>query len=322
MSLTLDPSTSLRSAQEAAFRFLEAQIEVSVSIGDIPNATHDLSAVRAREVAWILAHALGWSVHQVRAEPRHPLGSHHERFASMIARRAAGEPVQYILGSAAFRMLTVKVTPAVLIPRPETEELLDHIHDWVRSRALDSPGAQSAPAGIALDVGTGSGCIALAIRSEIPTFSVVGLDVSEEALAVARQNGRDLGLEVAWQVGDLFSASLHESIPVLDVLVSNPPYIPPSEAPTMQREVVRHEPPLALFTGTDPLAPFDRLISLGRRRLRGGGLWLVEGHVDYVEAVAVRCAEAGFEDVTVLRDLYGRPRFVRAQQPAYHTPNP
>jgi release factor glutamine methyltransferase len=322
MSLKLDPSISLRGAQEAACRFLEAQFEVSVRVGDIPNATHDLSVARAREVAWILAHALGWSVHQVRAEPRHPLGSHHERFVSMIMRRATGEPVQYILGSAAFRKLTVKVTPAVLIPRPETEELLDHVHEWVRSRAIYSSGVPTAPTGIALDVGTGSGCIALAIRSEIPQFSVVGLDVSEEALAVARQNGRDLGLEVAWQVGDLFSPSLYKTIPVLDVVVSNPPYIPPSEAPDMQREVVRHEPPLALFTGTDPLAPFDRLISLGRRRLRGGGLWLVEGHVDYVEAVAVRCAEAGFEDVTVLRDLYGRPRFVRARQPAYYTPNP
>lgn len=322
MSLSLDPSTSLRSAQEAACRYLDAQFEVSLRAGDIPKATHDLSATQSREVAWILAHALGWSVHQVRAEPRYPIGSKHERFASMIARRAAGEPVQYILGSAAFRMLTLKVTPAVLIPRPETEEILDHIHEWVQSGVFDPACAPIAPTGIALDLGTGSGCIALAIRSEIPKFSVIGIDVSEEALQVARENAQDLGLEVTWRAGDLFAPTLHETIPVLDLLVSNPPYIPRSEASDMQREVVRHEPPLALFTGLDPLAPFDRLISLGRRRLRGGGLWLVEGHVDYVEAVALRCAAAGFEDTVVLRDLYGRKRFVRARQPVSYRPKP
>lgn len=250
----------------------------------------------------LLAHTLGCDRVRLYLDFDKPIGEAElARYRQLVKRRADGEPTSYLTGTREFYARTFSVDARVLVPRPETELLVE--------AAL----AALPDAGTVLDLCTGSGCIAIAVALERPTARVLASDVSSGALAVARDNAARLGARVEWMEGDLF-APLDGGLR-FDVIVSNPPYVPRAEIPGLSREV-RREPALALDGGEDGLALVRRLVPGAAPLLRPGGTLLVEIHESHGEVVPRLCREAGFVEAQLHRDLAGLPRFVRARLPA------
>jgi release factor glutamine methyltransferase len=214
------------------------------------------------------------------------------------ARINTGEPVQYILGEAEFYGRTFLVNPAVLIPRPETEELVHEI--WkVRAAQLKI-----------LDIGTGSGCIPITLALEIPRAEIFATDVSPEALRVASQNARKLQANVFFIHHDI----LKDELPVndLDVVVSNPPYISIREMDQMKKNVVAYEPHLALFVPDDnPLLFYEAIAARARTSLKWNGTLIVEINERFGSAVSALFASYDFKNVEIIKDMSGKDRIVR-----------
>ena len=258
-----------------------------------------------RSAEWIVEHATGASRVTLYARPETDVSAvQHRLVERLVARRASGEPVQYVLGEAEFYGRTFGVGPDVLIPRPETEEVVELALDRVRS--CERPWV--------LDIGTGSGAIALTVKAERPDAEVFAVDVSEASLAVARDNAERLGLEVTFIHDDaLRPAFAAEVPPIFDLLVSNPPYVPDAERAELQAEV-RREPELALFVpDADPVRFYRALAGHALALLKPGGWLVVETHADYGAAVAALFAEAGLSDAEVRPDLAGRDRMALAR---------
>lgn len=220
-----------------------------------------------------------------------------------VERLAEGCPVQYVLGETEFYGLSFTVSPAVLIPRPETEELVQMV---VQRYAGSAPRIW--------DVGTGSGCIAVSLAKSLKEAKVFATDISSEALTVARANAERNGVGVTFACHDMFDI---ENLPFaeekFDVLVSNPPYIPASDRAAMHRNVVDYEPAQALFVpDEDKLWCYKALASLARRVLAPGGTLWVETYHDYHEEMIDLFARHGFSEIRSLQDLNGRPRFLTA----------
>jgi len=231
----------------------------------------------------------------------------HRQLEAAIERRVAGEPLQYIVGHTEFYGLRIDVTPAVLIPRPETEEVVE--------AALATLDGVEAP--WVLDVGTGSGAIALAIKAQRADAEVFAADVSPAALAVARENASRLGLDLTFVEADALGSDFaHRVPPTFHLIVSNPPYVPEAEQSAMQREVRDHEPDLALFVpDEDPLVFYRALVRHACQILHPGGWLVVETHADGGDAVHELFTAHGLVEAEVLTDLSGRPRIVRGQRP-------
>jgi release factor glutamine methyltransferase len=217
-------------------------------------------------------------------------------FREMVKRRARREPVQYILGKTEFWSLFFKVTPAVLIPRGDTEVL-------VEESLQRASGAKTV-----LDVGTGSGAIAVALAKELPVARVEAIDISPEALEIAMQNARENGVgeRIAFERRDL--ADLPEG--AWDLIVSNPPYIPHGDLATLMPEVRDFEPQGALDGGPDGLAPYRHLARQSREKLSPGGWLLVEVGIGQAEAVQKLFSEHGLTGVFSRPDYAGIPRVV------------
>jgi release factor glutamine methyltransferase len=218
-------------------------------------------------------------------------------FQNAVRRRAVGrEPVAYILGCRGFRHIELSVDQRALVPRPETELLVE-------------VGLTLGRGARVLDVGTGSGAIALALKDERPDLLVTGSDLSEDALALARENGERLGSSVAWLQADLLSGVGDE----FDAILSNPPYVAESERSSLAPEILRHEPPAALFAGADGLSVIRALLdqSSAMRRAR---LVAVEVGTGQAQTVAQLTRAAGFRTVRAERDLAGIERVVVGQR--------
>lgn len=216
----------------------------------------------------------------------------------IVARLLGGEPLQYILGEAYWHGLKLKVTPDVLIPRPETSELVDLIED--RNDASDLA---------VLDLCTGSGCIAVALARALPFSRVTAVDISRPALAVAIENARGCKAKV-----DFIEADVLRPLPfgdgTFDIVVSNPPYIAEKEKADMERNVLDHEPSIALFVpDTDPLRFYTPIAREGMRIARSGGQLWFEINPIYADDVRRMMSAEGWEDVTVLPDSSGKKRF-------------
>jgi release factor glutamine methyltransferase len=243
----------------------------------------------------LLAAAMGVDRAALVADPGRPVEPDAaRRFMEYAARRREREPVAYILGSKGFRSLELAVDPRVLIPRPETEHLVE--------AALDlQEGARVC------DVGTGSGAIALALKRERPDLEVVGTDASEEALEVARANARRLDLDVAFHHGDLLAGVGG----CLDAIVSNPPYV--EDGAELPPDIVRFEPALALRAGPDGLDVIRKLLpAAGATEARTVALEIGAGQA---RPVAALMREAGFPEVAVSRDLAGIERVLVGRRP-------
>ena len=256
---------------------------------------------------WLLAGALGVTRSRLRADLDQPMtGKVAERYEAWIDRRVSREPLQHILGTQAFRDLTVRVGPEVLVPRPETELLVS----W----ALELlPPLGEHP--LVLDVGTGSGCIACALASERPDVRVIAVDSSVTAVAIARENVVALRLSdrVTVAISDLFSGLAPMRA---DLIVSNPPYVPTDVIDTLAPEVTEHEPRLALDGGPDGLRVIRRLVSEAPQWLQPGAPLALETFGDdQARDVMHLMREAGFMNTATKRDLAGITRFVAGDPP-------
>ena len=254
------------------------------------------------DAEWLLAGVLGVSRTALGVQARRALEPPHDtRYATALRRRTAREPLQHIVGSQAFRHVTVRVSADALVPRPETELLAG----W----ALELlPAPPRRP--VVIDLGTGSGCIACSLASERPDAEVIALDASPGAVALARDNVVTLGLATRVHVGlsDMFAAL--GAIQV-DVIVSNPPYLPTDLIATLAPEVSRHDPRLALDGGPDGLDVIRRLLGEAPARLAAGGALVLEtGGGEQVRAVVALMGAHGFVGVQTRADLAGVERFV------------
>ncbi|KAF1686441.1 protein-(glutamine-N5) methyltransferase, release factor-specific [Pseudoxanthomonas broegbernensis] len=252
----------------------------------------------------LLVHALGRDRAWLFAHATDPVATAAATaFQALVERRAGGEPVAYLTGRRGFWTLDLEVSPDTLIPRPETELLVE--------LALERLDPQ-APARIA-DLGTGSGAIALAIASERPLAAVVATDASKAALAVAVRNARAHGLENVWfRRGDWFAALGGERF---DMIVSNPPYIAQGD-PHLAQGDLRHEPAGALASGTDGLEAIGVIAASAPGHLVPGGWLLLEHGLEQGPAVRGLLAQAGLADVETRRDLERRERATLGRKPA------
>jgi release factor glutamine methyltransferase len=252
----------------------------------------------------LLAHALGVTRAQLASgwagSPARELvvsGPAVRSFQDAVRRRAvAREPVAYIVGARGFRRLDIAVDRRALVPRPETELLVE-------------VGLRVARGARVLDLGTGSGAIALALKDERPDLQLTGSDVSEDALALARANGRRLGLDVRWRCADLLAGLPDE----FDAILSNPPYVADSQRTQLAPEILRHEPPVALFGGRDGLDVIAALVAQVAQRPRVGLLALEVG-AGQAPRVAGLLDAAGFDTIRFECDLARIQRVVIAQR--------
>jgi release factor glutamine methyltransferase len=223
------------------------------------------------------------------------------RWNDALQRLLNHEPLAYITGISWFLHLKLQVSPAVLIPRPETEELASLVMKELKHR----------PDAKILDIGTGSGCIALAIKSTLPTVHMHAVDISQDALDLAGKNAEALKTDISFHCLDICDTMQWKLLPSdLDVIVSNPPYIPLNEKPLMSMSTVLHEPHLALFTGEDALV-FYRVIALfGKKHLKAGGIIWVEINEFAGEDTLNIFKEHGYSQVQIAQDINGKDRFI------------
>jgi release factor glutamine methyltransferase len=225
------------------------------------------------------------------------------RYFRLVGQRAAHVPLQLLVGTAPFRHLEVSVAPGVFIPRPETER--------VAGAAIDA--ARAVPSPLVVDLGTGAGVIALAVAHEVPSARVIGIDVSGDAVDLARDNAMRLGLDIEFRVGDVADpAFLAELSPGVDVVVANPPYVPTDVV--LPPEVAEHDPPSTLWGGgAGGLEAPRRFLAAAARLLRAGGIVVMEH--DETQAAALRAAAAdAFAEVATHADLTGRDRYLTGRR--------
>lgn len=272
----------------------------------IHQITLEESAEEIQHLAFrVLEHELGLSTTEILMEKDVDVSDDMLTKLNSIASRLNNhEPLQYILGDEEFMGRRFLVSPAVLIPRPETEEL-------VRLVPFPPPVLTDEPPIKILDIGTGSGCIAISLKSLIPQAEVYASDISDEALAIAKRNVERLEPEVTLLKHDI----LKDDIPVseLDIIVSNPPYVAQHEKKSMQQHVLDHEPHVALFVpDNDPLIFYKAIAARGKCVLKPGGKVIVEINAQLGESTAAVFETEGYSDISLISDINGKDRFITA----------
>jgi release factor glutamine methyltransferase len=284
MTVSAEPAATVEAQlEQARRRFAEATIEE-------PRRTAES----------LLGFVIGCDRSHLFAHPERELSAQEAAcYRRLVERRAAGEPTQYLLGVREFFGRDFEVNPAVLIPRPETELLVEAV-------------LEKAPETVrVLDVGTGSGCIAVTLACERPSWEIYAADISKPALTVAENNARRLEARVEFRHGDLTEPFSDESF---DVVVSNPPYVAQRDRPTLSREL-RWEPELALFAGDDGLDIYRRLVPAAARVLRPGGLLAMELGYESLPGVLALLEE--WDDVETQPDFAGVTRIALARSPRF-----
>ena len=234
-------------------------------------------------------------------------GVPQDELEQLAVRLEHQEPIQYVLGQADFCGRTFKVSPAVLIPRPETEELCQWVVEEVREQW------RAAGEGLSvLDIGTGSGCIAVTLAAELAGARVTAWDISEEALLVARENALRNGVSVSFEHHDALHATTTAQ-PTTDLIVSNPPYICNRERTAMEANVLEHEPHTALFVpDDDPLLFYRAIARYGREALKPGGRLYFEINPLYATSLSEMLRRMSYHDIAIKADQYGKQRMIRA----------
>ena len=246
---------------------------------------------------------------------------HH--LTEVVQRLGQHEPIQYVLGECFFHGLKLYVNNHVLIPRPETEELVEWIINDVKTSGKNVFQRKEGEADETtqlkvLDVGTGSGCIALALKKAMPKAEVWGCDVSDEALNVARRNGAQLDIRVDFQGINFLDESQQRSLPTVDIIVSNPPYVPEKDKATMRPNVLAHEPHTALFVPDDDALIFYKTLALfGHKRLYENGCIYIEISENAAKETVRIFKEAGYNNVEIKKDMQGKDRMIKAHLKAH-----
>lgn len=274
------------------------QAESQLRAGPHPERAH-------QDAETLLLHLIGRGRAFLMAHPMEILNAEGTvRYYALIKRRQGGEPVQYIIGETEFFGLPFAVTPAVLIPRPETEHLVEKVLSLAANLAQPR----------IVDVGTGSGAIAVALAKELPQATVTAIDISAAALTVARRNaGRNVVSRIRFLEGDLLAPVAGECF---DFVVANPPYVPSGDRASLAVEVREFEPGLALFAGDDGLEVYRRLIPEAFMVCAPGGFVALEIGFGQSKDVAGLLADAGFEQIEFVHDLQDIPRVAIARRPA------
>lgn len=225
------------------------------------------------------------------------------RLRVAVERIMKGEPVQYVTGEAWFYGHKFRIRPGALIPRPETEELVQ--------LALESAGKGKINI---LDIGTGSGCIAISLKNALPLSSVTAIDISIEALAIARENAENLEAEIEFLQNDFLNEENREKLPSFDIIISNPPYIPQREREELDVHVREHEPAVALFVPDDrPMIFYEKIAEFASNHLSENGLLLLEIHEPYAEGICDMLMHKGFKP-EIRKDMFGKKRMIRASR--------
>ena len=258
-----------------------------------------------REINELIALAFfssnNWNKVDVSLNKYYTLNENEVRFhKQVIGRLKADEPIQYILGQTMFYDLVLNVKPGVLIPRPETEELVD----WILESVDDGTSC--------LDIGTGSGCIALALKSKTKNVIVTAIDSSKEALLIAKENAKNLNLDVNFIEEDIFNPRQIKK--KWDFIISNPPYIPEYDKNMMDNNVLNYEPHNALFVKDDnPLIFYKQIAKFSLKHLNKGGTVFFEIHHSMGLKIVELLASLGFVDVELKKDLQQKDRMVKAK---------
>ena len=259
-------------------------------------------------VRWVLDARFGMSFTEILCGKVSKLSADDQtELEKIMLRLEKGEPVQYILGTTDFCGRPFHVSPAVLIPRPETAELS---HTIIFSH-------QTAGKYEILDIGTGSGCIAITLALEMPEAKVTAWDISDDALAIAQENAKVLGADVTFERMDILDISLTSHLSPLtsqfDLIVSNPPYICNKEKDAMEKNVLEHEPHLALFVpNEDPLRFYRAIAKFATTALKPDGMLYFEINPLYADALVELLSEIPYRDIQLRHDQFGKRRFLKA----------
>jgi len=250
----------------------------------------------------LFEHITGWNqINQVVNKDENLTQSNIDALQNALKALKEGRPIQYITGKAWFMGNNLLVNENVLIPRPETEELVDWITEY--ATIIDKPLQ-------IMDIGTGSGCIAISLKLALPNCMVAGLDISEEALVVAKENAKQLNAEISWMQENILDTTYLPN--KFDIIVSNPPYIPFKENVNMQVQVKNSEPSIALFvTNEDPLIFYRTIARLGKQYLNPNGQLFFEMHYDQGKALLALFDEMGYH-AELRQDMFGKDRMLRA----------
>lgn len=307
----LKPSvTDVRAALKQAMARLRAAQVPSASLAAELLLMHTLT----RDRVWLYTH------------PEAPLDSvASEKYFSLLERRAAGEPTQYLTGKQEFWGLEFEVTPAVLIPRPETEHVVEVALEHLGTRGIKINLATGAPSPAlrVADVGTGSGCLAVALAHELPHAEIFATDISSAALEIARRNAARHGVadRIHFLQANLLDGLLRSPLDTrqsplaFDLIVSNPPYVARDESSTLAREVRDHEPEAALFGGRTGVELYARLVGQSAALLGPRGILVLELGYNLVDAVrAIVSRDQHWTKIAVTNDLAGIPRVLAAER--------
>lgn len=255
--------------------------------------------------AWILGHVLGYDRTRILLNNDKILPEDvSQRIAGIVDRLSNYEPIQYITGDTEFAGLSINVKPGVLVPRPETEELVSRISNTV-----------NATSRCVLDVGTGTGCIALGLKKYMTDAKVYGCDISEPALELAKSNALLNSLSVDFFYYDILTQNGHLPVEKFDLIVSNPPYVMESEKAQMESNVLKYEPHSALFVpDNDALIYYRALTEFAADKLDSGGEVWYEINENKSMEVEALLKDHGFHYIETMRDIFGRKRFVKARR--------
>ena len=254
-------------------------------------------------IEWLVAEVLQIKRLDLYLKFDRPLSQNElDEIRPLVKRRAAHEPLQYIVGFSDFVNARIHVSPDVLIPRIETEQLVEIILD-------EQQGLEEASV---LDIGTGSGCIPIALKMERPKWNLFGLDISDAALKLAEKNAAENNCKIAFQEGNIFDPETLEFEEPFDIIVSNPPYVLPAEKETLEKQVVDHEPGLALFC--DDLEKMYRsIITFSANHLKKYGYLYLEIHEKYSELILTYFNDKKWR-TTLLKDYENKPRFIVSEK--------
>jgi release factor glutamine methyltransferase len=275
--------------------------------------TEASTRITRRDAETLFAHLLSCDRAWLFAHPETELTpAHLEAFRTLSARRAAHEPLQHLTGTQEFYGLSLRVTRDTLIPRPETELLVESVLTWIDAQIGAHP-HRTTPR--ILDIGTGTGAIALALATHLPTADITATDISPAALDIARDNAERLHLSdrIHFLLSDLLTAPQLNAGAPFDVIVSNPPYVALADAATLQPEVVAHEPHTALFAGEHGLDIYRRLIPAAQTALAPNGLLALE--FGFGQREPLRALLSDWHGVRFLNDYAGIPRIALATRP-------